>query len=86
MPFPISSQPYISKGHLNNRGFNQDLESSKHGGYHNQFVRHMKTIQKKENSKEQQAREDPSHGATKKSPMDKHSKIVAQNVDSNKEG
>jgi hypothetical protein len=46
----------------------------------------MKTIWKKDNSKKQQAREVPSHGATKKSPMDKHSKIVARNIDSNKEG
>jgi len=46
MPFPISSQPYTSKGHINNKGFNQDLESLKHGGYHNQFEWHMKTIWK----------------------------------------
>jgi len=24
MPFPISSQPYTSKGHINNKGSNQD--------------------------------------------------------------
>jgi len=46
----------------------------------------MNRTQRKDNSKEQQAREAPNHGDVKKGQIDKHNKIVVPHVASRKEG